>query len=110
MSKLNKSNCGNTQQLNSCQNSKSQMATKLKNLSCDKTSNIFFFTKWRKSNCEKTQKIKLWQNFFLNQIRTKLKNPNCEKKPKNSDCDKINKLKLWGKKFKNSDGDKTQEL
>ena len=36
-------------------------------------------TKFKNSNCDRTQKLKLRQNLKF-QIVTKLKNPNCEKK------------------------------
>ena len=74
-------------------------------------------TKLNNSNCDKTQKLKLWQN-SKTQIVTKLKNSNCYKTQnckfwQNSNCDKtqklngdnIQKLKLK-KKIKNSNCEK----
>ena len=62
-------------------------------------------TKLKKSNCDKTQKIKLWQN-SKNQIVTKLKNQIVT----------TQKLKSWQNskteivtKLKNSNGDKTKK-
>ena len=53
------------------------------------------------SNCDNTQKLKLWQNLII-KIVTKLRNPNCVKlntqivtQLKNSNCDTTKKLKLW---------------
>ena len=65
----------------------SNSETKLKKSNCDKTqklkvrpnTKINNVTKFKNSNCEKTiKKIKLRQN-LKTQIVTKLKNPNCEK-------------------------------
>ena len=80
--------------------------TKLKNSNCDKTQKLKLWpnlrtqmaTKLKKSICDKTQILKLWQN-SKSQIVTKLKNSN---------CDKTQKLKLW--QLKNSNCDKTQKL
>ena len=77
-------------------------------------------TKFKNSNCDKTQKLKWWQN-SKTQIVTKLKNSNVTKLKlwqnssceKNSSCDKttfcdktqiVTKLELW----QNSSFDKTQ--
>ena len=80
----------------------------------------------KNSNCDKTQKLKLWQN-SQNQIVTTLKNSNFDKKTKNKI---VTKLKLWQNskceekklkqlkydktkivtKLKNSNYDKTQNL
>ena len=60
------------------QNSKTQIVKK-KNL---KTQIV---TKIKNSNCDKTQKLKLWQN-SKTQIATKLENLN---------CDKTKKSELW---------------
>ena len=70
---------------------------------------FFFFlkivTKLRNTNCDKAQKLKLWQNSET-QITTKLQNSNCDNsktqivtKFKKSNCDK--------KKLKNSNCNKT---
>ena len=64
----------------------------------------------RQSPCDKTQKLKLWEN-SKTQIVRKLKNSNCDEsqkleivtKLKNLNCDKTQKLK-------NSNSDNTQEL
>ena len=61
-------------------------------------------TKLKKSNCDKTQKLKLWQT-LTTQIVTKLKNmklwqnpnPQIVTKLNNSNCDKTQKLKFWSK-------------
>ena len=42
--------------------------------------------KLKNSNCDKTQKNKLWQN-LKDQIVTKLKNSNCEEKKRRKKCD-----------------------
>ena len=68
--------------------------TTLVNSSWDKT---------KKSNCDKTQKLKLRQklkNLIGNktkktQIMTKLKTSNKDKTKKNSNCDKTKKGKFW---------------
>ena len=61
-----------------CDCLKTQIVTKLKKFKWDiskiKLWKILFFGKLKKSSCDKTQKLKLWQN------------PN---------CDKAQKLKLW---------------
>ena len=70
-------------------------------------------TKLNNLNCDKTQKLKLWQN-LKTQIPTKLKNSNWEKNPKlklwpnskDSNCDKTQ----IATKLKNSNRDKTQKL
>ena len=94
--KLKKSNCDKTQKFKfchnfssfflfffpqNCDNSKSQIVTKLTNSSCDK--------KLENSNNDKTQKLKLWQTQkhklrqnSNTQIFTKLKNSNFDKTPK----------------------------
>ena len=79
------------------QTSKTQIPTKLKNSSCDKT-----------------QSLKLWQNSKnlimkgKNIKATKIKNPN---------CNKTTQIKFWHKsttqmfsKFKNENCDKTQKF
>ena len=56
---------------------------------------------WQKSNSDKTQKLKLWQN-LQTQIVTRLINSNCDQTKKkmrqklaNINCDTTKKLKLW---------------
>ena len=74
-------------------------------------------TKLKHSNCDKTQKLKLWQN-SITKIVTKQKksnsNPNCDKTPhsdcdksKNTNCDKNQKNQI-GTKLKNSSCEKNQ--
>ena len=68
------------------QNSKKQIVTKIKNSNCDKTQKLKLWTnsktqivtklKKKETNCDKTQKLKLWQDPY--QIKTKLKNSNCD--------------------------------
>ena len=70
------------------------MMTKLKNSNGDKTK--------KKSNCDKNQKLLLWQNLKKTNVVTKLKlwqNSNCDKTPI------VTKLKMW----QNSNCDKTQK-
>jgi hypothetical protein len=79
-------------------------------------------TKLKNSNCEKTQKLKVWPiTKILN--ATKFKNSNCDKtkkencdKTQNSNCDKTQKLKLQQNlrtqivtKLKNLNCDKTKK-
>ena len=73
-------------------------------------------TKLRNSNCDKTQKLKLWQNSNT-QIVTKVENSETEivTKLKNSNCDKTQKLKFWQNsktqivtKLKNSNCEQTK--
>ena len=56
---------------------------------------------FKNSNCDETQKPKLWWNLKTQKVM-KLKNSNCDEiqkliviKLKNSNCDKTWKLKLW---------------
>ena len=78
--------------------------TKLRYSNCDKTQKLKLWlnsktqivTKLKNSNCDNAQTLKLWQN-SKTQKMTKLKNSNCDKsnkkKPKN--IDKAQKLKTW---------------
>ena len=82
-----------------------------------------FLTKLTNSNCDKTQKPKLWQN-SKTQIVTKLNNLNCDKTQKlkmwqitkmqtvtNLKTQIVTKLKNWNvTKLKNTNCDKTQQL
>ena len=73
--------------------------------------------KFKNSNGDETQKLKLWWN-SKKQIVTQLKNSNCDKNLKykvwqNSKIQIKTKLKLWRKKLKmsqNSNFDKTKDL
>ena len=72
-------------------------------------------TKFKNSNCDKTQQHKLWQNskiqivtILKTLILTILKTPNVTKL-KNSNCDKIKKNKIMSK-FINSNYDKNHQL
>ena len=72
---------------------RAQIVTKHKTQNCGK--------KLDNSNCDETQKLKLWQNSKIlivtklkTQIVTKLKNWNCYKSQK-LNCDKTQKLKMW---------------
>ena len=60
------------------QNSKTQMVTKPNNSNCDKTQKHKLWKKVKKWKCDKPQKLKLWQNSTI-QIVTKLKNTNWNK-------------------------------
>ena len=72
-----KTQIGTSQKLQFWQNSKTQIATKLKHSNCDQTQKLKIVTKLKKnSNFDNTQKLKLW--LFL----------------KTQKCDK-NKFKLW---------------
>ena len=85
------------------QNSKIKIVTKLKKMvttlktwNCEKSQKIKLWqnsktrimTKLKKLNCDKTQKLKLWQN-SKTQIVTKLKNSNCDKTKKNQIATKL---------------------
>ena len=64
-----------------------------------KTLNVKNITKLKNSNCDKTQKLKLWQN-SKTWIVTKLKKSNCDKNQKlkwgqNSKTEFATKLKNW---------------
>ena len=79
-------------------NSKSQMAIKLKNSSCDDTQKL---KSWWNSKTEIVMKLKN-SNCDKTQILTKLKNSNFDKTHtqivmnlKNSNSDETQKLKLW---------------
>ena len=81
MTKLKNSNCDKTKtklKKKTFENSivtklKTQIVTKFKNSNCDKTKRkyIFFKTK-NKSNCDETQKLKLWLNYNSNCDSSKL--------------------------------------
>ena len=77
------------------ENSKTQVVSKPKNLNCDKTR--------KKSNCDKGQELKLWQNLETH-IVTNLETHWTTKL--NSNCDVMQKPKLW--QTQNSYGEKTQ--
>ena len=71
-----------------------------------------FFTK-KKSNCDETQKLKIWWN-SKTKIVMKLKNSSCDE-TKNSNCNETQKSKLWGnskteivRKLRNWNGEKIQ--
>ena len=74
--KLKNSSCEKTLKKKLRQKSKTQIVTKLQNANCDKNSKTQIVTKLNNSNYDQTQKLKLLQNFFLNV--TKLKYSNCE--------------------------------
>ena len=76
------------------QNSKTQIVRK-------KTIKTQIVTKLQNSNCDKTQKLKLWKKNTKILNVTKFKDSNCDKtkkencdKTQNSNCDKTQKLKL----------------
>ena len=98
MTKVQNSNCDKIQTLKFWQNLKTQIGTKLKTQIvtklrksvCDKIQWVTklknsncetplkkIMTEQKQSNCDKTQKLKLWQ-ISKNQIVTKLKNSNCD--------------------------------
>ena len=72
-------------------NSKTQIVIKFKNSNAEKL---------KHSNCDKTQKLKLWKNSQYEE--KKLKNSTCDRtqivtKLENSNYDTTQKLKLWQK-------------
>ena len=91
------------------------------------TSQKLNFLQLKNSNCDKTQKLKLWPN-SKTQIATKQKKvwqnfkTQMVTKIKNSNCDQTKNIKLWGekknsktpivrkKKLQNCNCDKTQKL
>ena len=106
MKKLKDSNCDKTltQIVTKGKNTNSE---KIKNYDCDKTQKLKLWQN-SKTYCDKTQKLKLWQNSKA-KIVTKLKNSNGEKLTSDSSdiCDSSDKkiqshffffclsLKLW---------------
>ena len=89
-----------------CDKSRTQMVTKFRKSRCDKTQKLKYEKKKLNSNSDKTQKLKLWQISIsichTTQIATKLKTEIARNsktqsvmKLKNSNCDRTLKLKLW---------------
>ena len=65
-------------------------------------------TKLKNSNCDKTQKYKLWKK-HKNSNREKLKNSNCEKKNLNTQLSPNSKTQIVTK-HKETHYDKTQKM
>ena len=76
---------------------------------------LLIVTKLKNSNCDKTQKLKLWPN-SKTETETKHKNFKCDEIPKTKFVTKLTKKKLWQNstqlvtKLKNSYCDKTWKL
>ena len=84
------------------QNSKTQIVTILKNSYCDKTQKLRLWQNFKNSNYDKTHKLKLWQS-SKTRIVTKLRKlkwwqnskTQIVTKLKKNSCDKNGKLKFW---------------
>ena len=100
------------QKLILCWNLKTQMVTKLKKSNCDKTQKLRLWQNSKKSKCDKTWKLKQ-SNYDKTQVVTKLKLWQKSNFDKNQN---VTKIKLWSKnKETNSMGqksncEKTQEF